>query len=225
MRVTLTADRDHQAIFDDEDFQRVVEEAGRSKAMLQFVGAAIRRYEDREQVLRGRAGGDQNMEAFAATFHRDSRARATAVSLARSFAQLYERFDPGNARGCLIEAMVQTRLRSRYDGPQALLDNNAFVTLANGVEYTTSTSVDVVGHDGGRGECHDCKARGRNVETAWIAELVAELAPHRFRIGVATADSTSAASQQMTTSGFQIPAAVTVTGPESWWDGLPLWEL
>ncbi|HEY7933601.1 MAG TPA: hypothetical protein VID48_07230 [Solirubrobacteraceae bacterium] len=160
------------------------------------------------------------MEALANSFHRDQRSRATAVTLARLFERLYKRFDAGNVRGCLIEAMVETRLRARYADAGSQLDNNVFVTLSNGAKYRTSTSVDVVGHDGYRGECHDCKARGRYVDTEWITELVAHLVPHQFRIGVATAESAPTARRAM---GAGISQTVTVTGPESWWDGLPLW--
>ena len=221
MKVSLDADRAHQEIFDDEDFQYVVERASQSKAMLQFVGAAIRRYDGLKDVVHGKAGGDQNMEAYANSYHRDGRTRSTGVDIARRFARLYKRFDAGNVRGCLIEAMVQAQLRMRYAG--ARLENNVFVELSNGVSYRTSTSADVVGYDGQRGECHDCKARGRNVDMSWIAELVAELTPHEFRIGVATADSAPAASREMSGTAY-LPRSVVVTGPESWWDGLPLWS-
>jgi hypothetical protein len=222
MRVVLDAERAHQAIFEDEDFQFVVERASQGKAMLQFVGAAIRRYDGLQDVVHGKAGGDQNMEAYANSYLRDGRSRSTGVDLARRFARLYERFDAGNVRGCLIEAMVEARLRVRYAGTQ--LENNVFVEVTNGVRYRTSTSADVVGHDGQRGECHDCKARARNVEMPWIVELVTELTPHEFRIGVATADSAPAASHEMSSTA-RMPHAVVVTGPESWWDGLPLWSV
>jgi len=223
MKAVLHADRAHQVIFDDEDFQFVVEKANRSKAMLQFVAAAIRRYDGLEDVVRGKAGGGQNMEAYANSYHRDAGSQKAAVVIARRFAALYGRFEAGNVRGCLIEAMVETRLRARYAGGQ--LENNVFVELSNGVTYRTSTSADVVGHDGQRGECHDCKARGRYVETEWVRELIAHLVPHQFRIGVATAESAPTASRAMSANGFQIPQSVTVTGPELWWEGLPLWSV
>jgi hypothetical protein len=222
MNVTFEADRAHQEVFDDEEFQFVIEHASRTKPMLLFVAASIRRFESLEEVLRGKPGSKQNMESYANSFLKDKRSRSNGVAVAQRLARLYGRFDAGNVRGCLIESMIQGRLRERYQ--QTRLENNVFVTLTNDVTYRTSTSVDVAGYDGQRGECHDCKAQGRKVDTTWIEELVTNLVPHSFRIGVATAESPRVAVQGMSTGGYQIPATLTVTGPETWWDGLPLWR-
>ena len=91
------------------------------------------------------------------------------------------------------------------------------MTLSNGVQYKTSTSLDVAGYDGSRGECHDCKATAQRVDAGWIEELVDKMVPHDFRIGVATAESARVAAH-----GMRVPAAVTVTGPDTWWEDLPL---
>ncbi|HEY1834450.1 MAG TPA: hypothetical protein VGG08_08445 [Solirubrobacteraceae bacterium] len=222
MRVTFEQDRDHQRIFDDEDFVFVLEQAERSKLMQQFIAAAIRRYQTRDEVRRGKRGGDRNMEGEANSYFKDKRSRQNGVAVAHRFARLFDVHDAGNVRGALIEAMVEGRLRARYGHGQ--LNNNVNVALSNGVEYRTSTSVDVAGHDGELGECHDCKAKGSNVDIAWIRELVVNLGPHRFRIGVATAESAPAAAQAMRSRGGGIPQGVTITGPELWWDNLPLWR-
>lgn len=224
MRVILHVERDHQAVFDDEDFQFVVEQAAARKDLLHFLGTVIGRYESREEILRGKPGEGKNMAAYANSFLRDGRARAAGVRLSHRLEGLYGRFGPRLVRGCLIEAMVEGRLRGRYAGPSAQLANNVRVEITNGTRYESSTSADVVGHDGRRGECHDCKARGRKVDTGWVEELVANLVPRGFLIGVATAESAPTASRAIAAGGFQIPPSVTVTGPESWWEGLPLWK-
>jgi hypothetical protein len=226
MRVTLRVERDHQGVFDDEDFQFVVEQATSNKDLLHFLGSVISRYESREEILHGKPGEGQNMAAYANSFLRDRRARAAGVKLSHCLEALYGRFDARHVRGCLIEAMVEgrLRLRGRYADPSAQLANNVHVEITNGTHYESSTSIDVVGHDGRRGECHDCKARGRYVRTSLVKELVANLVPRGFLIGVATAESAPTASRAIAANGFPIPPSVTVTGPESWWEGIPLWK-
>src|ERR1022692_83976 len=212
MSVILHVERDHQAVFDDEDFQFVVEQAAASKDLLHFLGTVINRYDSREEILHGKPGEGRNMAAWANSFLRDRRARAAGVKLSHRLEGLYDRFDPAHVRGCLIEAMVERRLRlrGRYAGPSAQLENNVRVEITNGTHYESSTSVDVVGHDGRRGECHDCKARGRSVKTDLVKELVANLVPRGFLIGIATAESAQAASWAIEASGFQVPQSVTV---------------
>lgn len=219
MNVRFDPDRCHQAVFDDDDFQYVIEQAAKNKDMLMFVAAAIRQFESHEEVVHGKLGSKRNMESRANEYFKDKRSRENGVAMARRFAALYGRFDPGTVRGCLIESMVEGRLRQRYQPSH--LDNNVFVAVAN---YRTSTSVDVAAHDGERGEAHDCKAQGRAVKTSFIDEMATNLIPHGFRIGIATAESTSVAMQAITSRGYTIPHTVVVTGPERWWDGLPLWR-
>jgi hypothetical protein len=221
MKVAFETDRGHQLIFDDEDFRFVLDQAERSKLMQIFVASAIRRYQTRDEVLRGKAGSGHNMESEANSYFKDKRSRQNGVAVANRFGRLFAAHDAGNVRGALIEAMVESRLRARYG--HAKVDNNVYVTLADGVEYRTSTSVDVAGHDGDVGECHDCKAKGSSVDIVWIRELVEHLVPHRFRVGVATAESAPAAAQAMRSRGAGVPQGVTITGPELWWDTLPLW--
>lgn len=221
MKVTFDPDRCHQAVFDDDDFQFVIEQAAKSRQMLMFVASAIRDFENHKQLVHGKPGSGRNMESVANSFLKGKRARESGVALSRKLAILYERFDPGIVRGCLIESMVEGQLRARYVGSE--LDNNVFIKLENSADYQTSTSVDVAGYDGDRGEAHDCKAKGRSVETSFIDELVESLSPHGFRIGVATAESTRTAAQGMSRGGYRVPSSVTIAGPEQWWDGLPLW--
>src|ERR1700678_2558 len=139
MRVTLEPARDHQAIFDDDDFKVLVEHAGRSESMLQFIAAVIRSYRTHGEVVHGKRGSNQNAESFANRFFKGTRSRRAGVEIARLFARLYASFDPGTVRGCLIESMVEGRLRVRYAGGQ--LENNVFVALSNGTGYRTSSSV------------------------------------------------------------------------------------
>ena len=219
VRVTLERDAAHTDIFEDDDFVDVIEAAARSREMVQFLGAVVRRFESSDEIRAGKAGGGVNLERFANEFFGRSRARTGAQLVVRPIERLYERHNPGNLRGTFIEAMAERRLRVRYYDGQ--LSNNVFLVLSNGVDYRSRTSVDVVGHDGTVGECLDCKARAKNVDAELIKELVAEAAPRGFAIGLTTSDSAPTASSDLRRLGLD-PDSVHVVGPERWWDGLPL---
>ena len=119
MKVTFESDRAHSEIFEDDDFQFVVEQAGHSKEMHYFVAASIRRYENREQVLHGKQGGQRNMESAANRFLKGRRSRSNGVAVTRKLAAVYGRFDAGNVRGCLIEALVHEGCASATRTPSS----------------------------------------------------------------------------------------------------------
>lgn len=220
MQVSLERDAAHERIFDDEDVAAVVEAAAVNRKLMHFLGNIVQRYDSADAVRLGRRGGGPNLESYANQFLGRGTDRKTAQPLIRLIEKLYGQHDPGNLRGTLIEAMVQRRLRVRYGS--GLLDNNVYVILTNQIDYRTSTSIDVVGHDGDVGECHDCKARARRVDAALITELVQNLGPHGFRFGIATADSTRVAVAELRQKGIDLEQ-VRILAPERWWDGLPLW--
>jgi hypothetical protein len=126
----------------------------------------------------------------------------------------------GNLRGALVEGMVLARLEPRYRANQ--LEDNATVTVENGINYTTPTTIDVSGWDGNRGECHDCKVRTKNVDLDLVRSLEDNLPQPEFRVGVVTVDSGAWMAKTLLGRGYA-PAPITTLIPlEELWELAPL---
>lgn len=218
MQVTVRRDASHEAIFRDERFEDLVEATGEHEELMQFVGAVVRRCTDRRVLAKSAMSLDGRIV--------QPRRRARAQQIVNGLDALYAMFDPGNVRGCVIEAMVISRLRLRYS--MSLLEDNVFVTVTDGgKDYTTSTSVDAFGWDGEarRGEAHDCKAKASECDAAWLNELLDNLLACDIRVGVATATSGGNAKHVLRDAGVRRIERLAVLGPEDWWGRVPLQSL
>jgi hypothetical protein len=116
--------------------------------------------------------------------------------------------------------MAYRKLRVRYAGE--MLDNNVFVELDHEPgSYSSSTSVDVCAYSASTGEAHDCKAQAKNIDPQFVEELLREMAPYGFAIGVITAVSGSVATADLQRKGIDL-GRVAVLHSDRWWGGLPL---
>lgn len=120
---------------------------------------------------------------------------------------------------------MRTSLEGRYAGE--FLEDNAHVSIRNGVFYDSSTDVDVVGWDATDvvGECHDCKARASQLNAAWIKELDDGLPRAEFKIGVVTTDSHLAARARLLQEAVNPTARTELIALERLWDFAPLQKL
>ncbi|MCW3000648.1 MAG: hypothetical protein JWN65_4197 [Solirubrobacterales bacterium] len=212
MEVSLTREASHNAIFADSNFTDVIEAAAEHRELMHFIGVVVRRCKRREDLSGTLMGTLIKMV--------EVRRRPRAQGLVNRLERLYETYNPGNLRGCIIEAMVMERLRFRYQSPYWA--DNVFLSV-NG-SYTTTTSIDALGWDPVNrvGEAHDCKARAKDCSPVWLNELLDELPKHGFRVGLATTDSGTTAKEVLKKLGVLKTDRLTVVGPETWWTGLPL---
>lgn len=173
MRVELVRQPTFDDIFADADFVALAQHFEQHEPVRRFVPGVIR-------IFWGGLRGPDSITRYASHWARQHRAAdaatVTAIDDAASLlTQLYgswsHRLD--HLRGAMVEGLVETRLRSRY--AQNTLANNVTITVSNGVNYTSSTTADVVGWDGARGECHDCKVRAKNVDVDFLREMEAGL--------------------------------------------------
>jgi hypothetical protein len=133
---------------------------------------------------------------------------------------LYGRFDPGRLRGVLTERLVYEQITSRY--AHNTLKEDSFVHVSNGASYDSSTSVDVAGYDGNVGECHDCKARCRQINFGFLRELETHLPPSVFKIGVVSTDTRTVMAKELRSQNYTPGAHTTVIPLEDLWDLAPL---
>jgi hypothetical protein len=210
----------YDAIHNDEAMTDIVEAVREHPHLLRLVAQLLREFQSLDQ-LRGLRSGRPSAHVFA-QHYRSGRAVGRGVDkIVGGFDRLYMTFNEGNVRGAVLEALVESKIRSRYGGADHLLTNNVVFRLSNGQEYVSSTSIDVIGFDGERGECVDCKARSRAFAKPWIDELVANVVPRGLRVGLATADSTRTAERELKRNSVSTRNATIVT-PDNFWQVLPL---
>jgi hypothetical protein len=214
--------RQYQAIFEDEATVAVTTIVGAHRRLLRLVVAVVREYRT-EESLRNR---DPSLRKYARTYVREKSDRAPIDAICTSIEKLYREFNPDHVRGILIEAMLQDAIKTQYGGGKDLLDNNVkFAVLHNGDQYTSTTSIDVIGFsdDARIGECHDCKVRSKAFDKKWLLELIGSVAPLGFRIGLATADSEARALHALKDMGITLsPRYAVLITADRWPNLLPL---
>jgi hypothetical protein len=220
MNVTFERTPTFDAIFADADFAALREKFGAEPIVRRFVPSAIR------QFIRGPAvpDGFSRYATWWARPHRTSDPATPAVitEAATLLDSLYATWSDhlGNLRGALIEGLVLAQLKPRY-GQNQLVDN-ATITVSNEIDYTSPTTVDVIGWDGNRGECHDCKMRAKWIDLAVVRSLEENLPQPEFRVGVVTAESRPALTAALQDLGYT-PAPITELIPlEDLWELAPL---
>jgi hypothetical protein len=120
----------------------------------------------------------------------------------------------------LLEALVERSIKARYGGGDDTLTNNLRFRVEddNGESHETSTSIDVIGvcAKTDAGECIDCKVRSRSFKSSWVDELIDDVGPFGFRIGLATADSTRTARGRLKHRGITLRKGLVLVTPDNW---------
>jgi hypothetical protein len=214
----------HTSTFDDisgdADFIALREKLAAEPVVRRFVPSVIRTFwgglRTPESLIRYAAFWGQKHPTS------DPRTPAAISEAATLLTALYTTWSGrlGNLRGALIEGLVLAQLDTRYSLNR--LADNVTLTLENGIEYTSITTIDVVGWDGNRGECHDCKARAKRVDIGLVRDLEQNLPQPEFRVGVVTTDSGPVMAAALRELGY-VPAPGTELIPlERLWDLAPL---
>jgi hypothetical protein len=221
MKVTLRHTPRFDDIFADESYEKLAREFAVERQVRIFLSRVIQLYLD------DRTGTWNEITTYALLWPiRHPGTPSDAVARVRNASELiqdlYGRHDPARLRGALLEGLVRTRLEDRYAGE--FLEDNAYLSIRNGVAYDSSTDIDVVGWDetDGVGECHDCKARARWLDPLWIKELDENLPTAEFKIGVVTTDSQLTVQARLQQNGVNPSRRTRLIGLERLWDFAPL---
>lgn len=220
MRVTFAKTPTFDEIFADADFIALREKFRDEELVRQFVPSVIK-------IFSGTLVGPDSFERYATFWsqsHRTSDPNTPAVvaEAARLLQRLHASWADhlGELRGALVEGLVLARLGSRYTGHK--LEDNSHVTVTNGLNFTSSRTIDVSGWDGNRGECHDCKVRAKKVDLTLVHELEDNLPEPEFKIGVVATDSRLVMTDALRTLGYSPTSQTTLIPLEELWDLAPL---
>lgn len=140
--------------------------------------------------------------------------------LAPRIYELYDRHDQGRLRGAVIERLVYLQIEPRYANNR--LGDNVRVVLENGIDFSSSTSVDVVGWDENYGECHDCRARSAKINIEFIRELEENLPDAHFKVGVVSVDSRSRMVGELAAAGYKPGPQTSLIPVDQLWALAPL---
>jgi hypothetical protein len=215
-----------RALASDPRTIELVEVATRHRELLGLVFSILRRFQSVAEVDHGRESNGLNLAKLVG----DYRVRPSLLPQRKRIGELADELfrayagREGQLRGAVLEVLVEARLRSRYDGDDDLLDNNLKFAIWNGARYTSGEkSIDVIGHDGSVGECHDCKVNASRFEPAWVHELQSQVAPFGFRIGLVTATTSRPwADRKLSDAGVKVTAVTTVVTAEDFHPLMPL---
>jgi hypothetical protein len=221
MRVETRREPTFDAITGDSAFAVLIDVFSKFKFARACTTRLITRFHTADELTIGRMGFDGRMyvDVFAGQ-QKSKEALEAAYRAVDALGDLYRRHDPKHVRGAVLEGLCEAQLRIRYRGK--LLDNNVFFTLSNGVEYESSTSIDVLGWDSPIGECHDCKVNPRRFEATWIAELQSHVLPRGFLLGLVTAYSYRVTLAALEASGISTDTRTTIISLERLRDFAPL---
>jgi hypothetical protein len=210
----------HDTILNDSELMELVNEAVGHPNLIGFVASVISDFKSRESALAGVGTGGITLRVFAERWGKTTEERRARARIVDLFESLYQRYEPGNLRGMIVEQIVQRRMPIRYGGDNDVVENNAFFVIRNGGTFRSHpNSIDVLAFDAveERGECHTCKVQARDFahEANFIERLVNEVAPRGIRIGLVCAQERKPAERKLREGGIPIGVARLVT-PEDW---------
>ena len=197
--VVVARDQSLDACSEDPAFAEVMDATFGRPQMVWLLLIAIRQYRTAVALENG-------LQQFVNELSLGPRERAEANRITGALRTLYGRHDPAHVRGAALERLAHAQIRRRYSGANDLLVDNVKIELgpANS-RHQTSTSLDVLGWDGGVGEGHDCKVDARlwKSKLGWLAELEQEVVPRGLSVGLVTADGRASAERKLRDCGFR----------------------
>jgi hypothetical protein len=208
----------HRVVFEDPLVEQIVETAHgpNKRPLIAFVTQALRDYTDAESLT----GRKPSLRKLASKVQKSKSEQGPLDQICTGIEGLYRKFDPGAVRGVLLEALVERSIKARYGGGDDTLTNNLRFRVEddNGESHETSTSIDVIGvcAKTDAGECIDCKVRSRSFKSSWVDELIDDVGPFGFRIGLATADSTRTARGRLKHRGITLRKGLVLVTPDNW---------